>query len=72
MGAGQSVGVREDVHAEMCGECFCKANGHLEVVAKHLVSKGADIHAGDDRALRWASERGQTFGIERGRHTCGG
>jgi ankyrin repeat protein len=26
---------------------------------KHLVEKGADIHAGEDYPLRWASEHGQ-------------
>jgi len=31
--------------------------GHLNVV-KYLVSKGADIHAGDDESLRWASYEG--------------
>ena len=32
-------------------------NGHLHVV-EFLVSKGADIHAHNDYALKWASENG--------------
>jgi len=32
-------------------------SGHLDVV-KYLVEKGADVHADDDGALRWAAESG--------------
>ena len=36
---------------------FLISNGHFEVV-KYLVSKGANIHAENDCAIRWASQNG--------------
>ncbi len=36
---------------------LASAEGHLEVV-KYLVSEGADIHAENDCAARWASRKG--------------
>jgi ankyrin repeat protein len=32
--------------------------GHFNIV-KYLISKGADVYAGNDEAVRWASEGGQ-------------
>ena len=32
-------------------------NGHLDVV-RYLVERGADVHADDDEAMRWASRNG--------------
>ena len=35
-------------------------NLYDENMFKYLLEKGANVHAGDDYALRWASERGHT------------
>ena len=37
-------------------------NGHIDVI-RYLVSQGADIHAHDDLAVRWASENGHLDGV---------
>jgi hypothetical protein len=48
---------RVDIHTgnERALRCASE-NGHLDVV-KFLISQGADVHANNDEALIWASDR---------------
>ena len=59
---GKVVKVNDKYKAHALNMTFI-CEGHLEIV-KYLVDNGADVHANDDEALRWAASNGYLEVVE--------